>query len=103
MVNLGQIDFQMGLPLNINVKHGPNKLKVHMSKNMAKMATLWPKIGQDATYAPSLNWNNIFHPILTSDTTIFQVLGFDTFLLRGLTWAVLRAWTQNHPLLPAAR
>ena len=51
MVNLGPLDFQLGLPLNINENDGPNKFEVHSSKNVAK-------IGQDATFAPTLNGHN---------------------------------------------
>ena len=36
MVNLGQIDFELGLPLNINVNDGQNNFEVHTSK-------IWPK------------------------------------------------------------
>ena len=36
---------------------------------MAKIAKFQPKIGQDITFAPTLNGNksDIFHPILTFD------------------------------------
>ena len=58
VVNLGPIDFQLGLPLNINMNHGQNTFEVHTSKNVAKMANFRPKIGQDATFAPTLNGHN---------------------------------------------
>ena len=119
-VNLGPIDFQLGLPLNINENDGRNKLGVHISKNVAEMANFRPKKGQDATFAPTLNRHNsaIFHPILTSDHTKmtssarqiecrlklssiseFKLLRFCFlvyFLLQGLTWTALSLWTQNH-------
>ena len=64
---------------------------------MAKIANSQPKIGQDATFAPTLDGHNsaIFYPILTSK--LYLILLSFQILLRGLTWAVLRAWTQNHP------
>ena len=58
MVNLGPIDFQIGLPFNINVNNGQNKFEVHISKNMSKMANFRPKIDQDTTFAPTLNGHN---------------------------------------------
>ena len=68
--------FQLGLPLNINGNYGQHKFKVHISKKLAKMANCRPKIGQDATFAPTLNWHN---------SAIF--LGH--FLLQGLAWTAL--------------
>ena len=58
MVNLGPIDFQLCLSLNINLNYGHNKFKVHISKNVAKMANSRPKIGQDATFSQTLNGHN---------------------------------------------
>ena len=65
VVNLGAIEFQIGLCLNINVDDTQNKFEVHISKNVR------PKIGQDATFAQILNGHNstVFHPILTFDNT----------------------------------
>ena len=45
MANLGLIDFKLGLYIKVNVNVGENKFEVHISKNVAKMAVLWPKIG----------------------------------------------------------
>ena len=45
MANLGLIDFKLGLHIKVNVNAGQNKFEVHISKNVAKMAVLWPKIG----------------------------------------------------------
>ena len=45
MANLGLINFKLGLYIKVNVNAGQNKFKVHISKNVAKMAVLWPKIG----------------------------------------------------------
>ena len=45
MANLGLIDFKLGLYIKVNVNAGQNKFEVHISKNVAKMAVLWPKIG----------------------------------------------------------
>ena len=69
-LNLSPIDLQMDLPLNINVNDWQNKY-LDISINMAKIANFQPKIGQDATFAPTLNVHNsaIFHPILMFDTT----------------------------------
>ena len=58
VVNLGAIDFQLGLPLNINGNDGQIKFEVQISKNVAKIAEFWPKIGQDATFALILNVHN---------------------------------------------
>ena len=113
MVNLGPIDFKLGLPLNIDVNdHGQNKFKVNISKTVAKKANFRPEIGQDATFAPALNGHNsvISYPILTSDHTkiisssgrikwfkTLSSISYDLFfgfcpifLLRG-------TWTRNHP------
>ena len=45
MANLGLIDFKLGLYIKVNVNAKQNKFEVHISKNVAKMAVLWPKIG----------------------------------------------------------
>ena len=45
IANLGLIDFKLGLYIKVNVNAGQNKFEVHISKNVAKMAVLWPKIG----------------------------------------------------------
>ena len=46
MADLGLIDSKLGLYIKINVNNGQNKFEVHISKNVAKMAILWPKIDQ---------------------------------------------------------
>ena len=43
MADLGLIDSKLGLYIKINVNNGQNKFEVHISKNVAKMAILWPK------------------------------------------------------------
>ena len=58
VLNLGQINFQLALPLNINGNHGQNRFEVHISKNVAKMDNFRPKIGQDTTFAPTFNVHN---------------------------------------------
>ena len=45
MINLGPVDFLLGLPLNNNVKDGQNKFEVHISKHIAKIANFQPKTG----------------------------------------------------------
>ena len=45
MAKLGPIDFKLGLYIKVNVNAGQNKFGVHISKNVAKMDVLWPKIG----------------------------------------------------------
>ena len=45
MANLGLIDFKLGVYIKVNVNAGKNKFEVHISKNVAKMAVLWPKTG----------------------------------------------------------
>ena len=45
MANLGLIDFKLGLYIKVNVNTGQKKFEVHISKNVAKMVVLWPKIG----------------------------------------------------------
>ena len=42
MADLSLIDFKLGLYIKINVNMGQNKFEVHISKNVAKMAILWP-------------------------------------------------------------
>ena len=119
MADLSLIDFKLSLYIKVNVNNGKNKYKVHISKNVAKMAILWPKIGQRHFGARASHGHNlaIFHPILTNEHTkmtnslrriewnkklssisLLLYIGFlAPFLLRGLTWALLYVWTQNYP------
>ena len=66
---LGLIDSKLGLYFKINVNKGQNKFEVHISKNEAKMAILWPKIGQRHFGARASHGHNlaIFHQILTNE------------------------------------
>ena len=71
MVNLGPIDFQIGFPLKINGNDGQQKIDIHISKNVIKLANFRPKIAQDAFFAPTLKGHNLaifYHPILISTT-----------------------------------
>ena len=119
MADLDLIDSKLGLYVKINVNNGQNKFEVHISKNVAKMAILWPKIGQRHFGARASHGHNlaIFHQILTNEHTkmtsslrriewnkilssisLFLYIGFlAPFLLRGLTWAMLYVWTKNYP------
>ena len=106
------------MPINLIVNAGLNKFKFDILKNVAKIANLRPKIGQIPLLSLNINWHNsiIFHPIFTF--FILNCLVFETyrmvsksklylfslrfwclapFLLRGLAWVKLCAWTQNHP------
>ena len=107
MADLGLIDFKLGVYIKVNVNNGQNKFEVHISKNVAKMAILWPKIGQRHFGACASHGHNlaIFHPILTNEHTkmtnslrriewnkklssisLLLYIGFlAPFLLRGLT------------------
>ena len=71
MANLGLIDFKLGLYIKVNVNAGQNKFEVHISKNVAKMAVLWTKIGYCHFAARASHGHNlaIFHPILTNEYT----------------------------------
>ena len=117
MADLGLIDSKLGLYIKINVNNGQNKFEVHISKNVTKMAILWPKIGQRHFGARASHGHNlaIFHQILTNEHTkmtsslrriewnqnlssisLFLYIGFlAPFLLRGLTWAMLYVWTKT--------
>ena len=64
MADLGLIDSKRGLYIKINVNNGQNKFEVHISKNVAKMAILWPKIGQHHFGARASH-----HQILTNEHT----------------------------------
>ena len=97
MADLGLIDFKLGLYIKVNVNNGQNKYEVHISKNVAKMAILWPKIGQRHTKMTNslrrIEWNKKL-----SSISLLLYIGFlAPFLLRGLTWALLYVWTQNYP------
>ena len=46
MANLGLINFKLGLYIEVNVNARKNKFEVHNSKDLAKMAINWHKIGQ---------------------------------------------------------
>ena len=65
LVILGPIDFLFGLPINLIVNVRQNKFEVDISKNVAKIANLRPKIGQIPLLSLDINWHNsiIFHPI----------------------------------------
>ena len=82
MADLGLIDSKLGLNIKINVNNGQNKFEVHISKNEAKMAILWPKIGQRHFGARASHGHNlaIFHQILTNEHTKM------TSLLRRIEW-----------------
>ena len=82
IADLGLIDSKLGLYIKINVKNGQNKFEVHISKNVAKMAILWPKIGQRHFGARASHGHNfaIFHQILTNEHTKM------TSSLRRIEW-----------------
>ena len=82
MADLGLIDSKLGLYIKINVNHGQNIFEVHISKTVAKMAILWPKIGQRHFGARASHGHNlaIFHQILTNEHTKM------TSSLRRIEW-----------------
>ena len=82
MADLGLIDSKLSLYIKVNVNNGQNKFEVHISKNVAKMAILWPKIGQRHFGARASHGHNlaIFHPILTNEHTKM------TSSLRRIEW-----------------
>ena len=82
MADLGLIDSKRGLYIKINVNNGQNKFEVHISKNVAKLAILWPKIGQRHFGARASHGHNlaIFHQILTNEHTKM------TSSLRRIEW-----------------
>ena len=67
MADLCLIDSKLGFYIKINV----NKFEVYISKTEAKMAILWPKIGQRHFGARASHGHNlaIFHQILTNEHT----------------------------------
>ena len=79
---LDLIDFKLGLYIKVNVNNGQNKFEVHISKNVAKMAILWPKLGQRHFGARASHGHNlaIFYPILTNEHTKM------TSSLRRIEW-----------------
>ena len=82
MADLRLIDSKLGLYIKINVNNGQNKFEVHISKTVAKMAILWPKIGQRHFGARASHGHNlaIFHQILTNEHTEM------TSSLRRIEW-----------------
>ena len=70
MAKLDAIQLKIGLPSNIDPHPGQNKFEGDISKNVAKMAILWPKIAS-ATVARAWHGHNlaIFHPIFTNEYT----------------------------------
>ena len=82
MADSGLIDSKLGLYIKINVNNGQNKFEVHISKNVAKMAILWPKIGQRHFGRRASHGHNlaIFHQILTNEYTKM------TSSLRRIEW-----------------
>ena len=69
IADLGLIDSKLGLYIKINVNKGKTNLKFISQKNVAKMAILWPKIGQRHFGARASHGHNlaIFHQILTNE------------------------------------
>ena len=69
-LNWMQFSYKSVFPFNIDQNVWQNKFKGHISKNVAKMAILWPKKAS-ATLARVSHGNNlaIFHPILTNEYT----------------------------------
>ena len=82
IADLGLIDSKLGKYIKINVNNGQNKFEVHISKNVAKMAILWPKIGQRHFGARASHGHNlaIFYQILTNEHTKM------TSSLRRIEW-----------------
>ena len=82
IADLGLIDSKLGVYVKVNVNNGQNKFEVHISKNVAKMAILWPKIGQRHFGARASHGHNlaIFHQILTNEHTKM------TSSLRRIEW-----------------
>ena len=70
MADLDLIDSKRGLYIKINVNNGQNKFEVHISKNVAKMAILWPKICQRHFGARASHGHNlaIFHQFWQTST-----------------------------------
>ena len=98
MADLGLIDFKLGLYIKINVNNGQNKFEVHISKNVAKMAILWPKIGQRHFGARASHGHNlaIFHQILTNEhtkmTSSFRRIEWNTILSSISLFYILVFW-----------
>ena len=82
MADLGLIDSKLGFYIKINVNKGQNIFEVHISKTVAKMAILWPIIGQRHFGARASHGHNlaIFHQILTNEHTKM------TSSLRRIEW-----------------
>ena len=98
------------MPINLYSNNEHNKLRGHISKNVAKIATNWLKISHAATFGQSLGGHNltIFYPILTFDhakmisslrlVQFRSYFGFlSLFLPPVATWATLGARTQKYP------
>ena len=56
MANLSLIDLKVGLYTKVNVNDGQNKIKVHFSKHLAKMAINRHKIGQMPLSGLNIKW-----------------------------------------------
>ena len=95
MADLSLIDSKLGLYIKINVN---NKFEVHISKNVAKMAILWPKIGQRHFGARASHGHNlaIFHQILTNEhtkmTSSLRRIEWNTFLSSISLFYILVFW-----------
>ena len=46
MVNITPFRLEIGLPINLDLSDGKNKSQTHISKVVAKILNIWPKIGQ---------------------------------------------------------
>ena len=46
MVNISSLRLEIGLPIDLDLSDGKNKNQTHISKVLAKILNIWPKIGQ---------------------------------------------------------
>ena len=94
MADLGLIDAKLGLYIKINVNHGQNKFEVHISKNVAKIAILWPKLGQRHFGAHASHGHNlaIFHQILTNEHTKMRRIEWNKILSSISLFYILVFW-----------
>ena len=114
MTKLSPINFTIGLSTSLNVNRGQIKFKDDISKNVAEIANIWPKIGQLPLWRATFYWAKPGHFSSEFEIICFpnksngdknkalsllvEILFFlPHFLLQGLTWTILQAWTQNNP------
>ena len=97
MYKLCPINFKIGLLTNLNVNGGQNKFEVNISKNDAKLANIWLKIGQLPLWRATSNGHKSVITRTKLNLYWIRFCFFAKFFVPRPHMATLRAWSQNSP------